>query len=118
METGVTKNINSTQRNKIKARIISVLVIGMLLGYWFHIDSIKDYEKGKELTLEQYTEGFEDYKNKLISGKHSLWAGLIAGPIVLLLLIGPYEILSFIITGFSKKMSVKNSDTISYDKMY
>ena len=64
-----TLNEGNLPQSKASTRIgklIVVLIFTCLIGYNFNSSSLQDYEKGQSLTLNEYVEGFDDYKASLL----------------------------------------------------
>lgn len=73
-------------------KVIVVLLFSIFIGYCFHTDSLKDYKKGQTLTLNEYVEGFEAYKAKLLY-HNPLWQDILFIVLAGSLLFGLYELL-------------------------
>lgn len=90
--------IPTSIKNTLIGKIFLVALSAGLLGYWFSIDSAAQFEKGKQLTLEQYTANFDQYKAKLLSpGRIPVPLGIFAMLIVLAVFFGLYELLGLLL---------------------
>lgn len=47
-------------------KVIAILILSISLGYLSHSSSFEDYQKGQNLTFNEYAEGFEDHKARLL----------------------------------------------------
>lgn len=98
MDKPLTVTIPASTKNKLIGKILVILISSGLFGYWFTIDSAAQFEKGKQLTLEQYTENFPQYKAKLLSnGRIPAPIGVFAMLIVLAAFFGLYELLGLLL---------------------
>ncbi|UJB73228.1 hypothetical protein HRE53_31490 (plasmid) [Acaryochloris sp. 'Moss Beach'] len=62
----VTFVIRKSGRNVFIAKMIILVGFSLLTGHLYTQDGIQSYERGRELTQEQYLEGYEEYKGKLL----------------------------------------------------
>jgi hypothetical protein len=67
----LTVTIPTSTKNKLIRKILVILISSGLLGYWYSIDTAAQFQKGKQLTLEQYTANFEQHKAKLMSNDYT-----------------------------------------------
>ncbi|MEH2121612.1 hypothetical protein [Nostoc sp.] len=99
-EESVTFVISKSTRNVFIAKIVILLGLTLLAGYWFARESANKYEKGRELTQEKYLERFDEYKGALLNAKqyddNPLFTTFIM-LIVVSFLIGSYELTALII---------------------
>lgn len=98
MDKRLTVTIPTSTRNKLIGKVLVILISSGIFGYWFTLDSAAQFEKGKQLTLEQYTENFPQYKAKLMAnGRMPMAGGIFAMLIVLAALFGLYELLGLLV---------------------
>lgn len=101
-EESLTFIIKRSSRNVFFAKIIILLGLSLLGSYFFAQDGIRKYERGQELTQEEYLERFDEYKGALLNGKQQYENPLFSTFIMLIVLsflIGSYE-LTAVIIGF------------------
>ncbi|UKO99947.1 hypothetical protein [Nostoc sp. UHCC 0870] len=98
-EESVTFSIKKSSRNAFFAKMIILLTLTLLLGYFYGQDGARRYEKGRELTQEKYLEKFDEYKGALLNGKQfeNPLLSTFAAFIVISFLIGSYELTALII---------------------
>lgn len=95
----VTFSIKKSSRNIFFAKIIILLSLTLLGGYFFAQNGARQYEKGRELTQEKYLERFDEYKGALLNAKqydNPLMSTFVMF-IVISFLIGSYELTALII---------------------
>lgn len=98
MDKHLTVTIPTSTKNKLIGKILIVIISSGLLGYWYSIDSAAKFEKGKQLTIEQYTANFSQYKAKLLSpGRIPIPLGIFSVLIVLSVFLGLYELLGLLL---------------------
>ena len=86
-------NIQRKARNVVIGKIILLLILGALAGYFIDASSRADYEKGKHLTREEYIKNYEAYKAELTETKPPGVAISIAGACLMLFpVFGLYEL--------------------------
>ena len=83
------------REHAVVARVIVVLLLGVLLGYGLDTSLKGDAERGKELTMKQYVADFDRYKAKLEKSDMPLAVALVSGVIMVTILFGVYELLAF-----------------------
>ena len=59
-------NLTQSKASTRIAKLIVVLIFTCLIAYSINSSSLQDYEKGQNLTLNEYVEGFDDYKASLL----------------------------------------------------
>jgi hypothetical protein len=69
-EETLTFNIKKSTRNIFFAKMIILLVLTLLGGYFYTQNAYQKYERGNELTKEKYLEEFDAYKGSLLSAKY------------------------------------------------
>ncbi len=91
--------IKKSSRNVFIAKVIILLSLSLLGGYFFAQDGARKYEKGRKLTQEKYLEKFDDYKGTLLNAKQYDNPALATFVmlIVVSFLIGSYELMALII---------------------
>jgi hypothetical protein len=77
------------------ARIVVTVVIGLVVGVLVGKSVQHDYEVGKNLTLKAYIADFEKYKNDLMKNDVPMAYDIVGGAVLVLLVIGFYELLVF-----------------------
>jgi len=77
------------------ARIVITLVIGLVVGALVGKSMQHDYEVGKNLTMKAYIADFEKYKADLMKNNVPVVYDIIGGMVLVLLVIGFYELLVF-----------------------
>lgn len=84
---------NVTQPRAITriAKLIVVLIFTFLIGYNYNSSSLQDYKKGQSLTLNEYVEGFDDYKAGLLD-YDPLWLDILVASLLVGFLFGSYEL--------------------------
>jgi len=99
-EEKLTFTIRTSTKNRIMAKLIIFLFLTGCFNYFFSQQAAKEYEKGKELTVQEYLENFDEYKSDLIASKNytnqpalTFFVSLI----VVSFLIGSYELMALII---------------------
>jgi hypothetical protein len=98
MDKHLIVQIPTSTKNKLIGKILVILISGGLFGYWYSVDSAAQFAKGKQLTLEQYTANFDQYKAKLLSSRPvAPPLGILAMLIVLAVFFGLYELLSLLL---------------------
>jgi hypothetical protein len=98
-EESLTFIIKRSSKNVFFAKMIILLGLTLLGGYFFTQDSARKYERGRELTQEKYLERFDEYKGALLNAKQYdnqlLYTFVMF--IVVSFLIGSYELTALII---------------------
>lgn len=93
-----TITIPTSSKNKLIGKILIIIISSGLFGYWYSVESGTKFAKGKQLTLEQYTANFDQYKAELLTpGRIPVPAGIITMLIVLAILFGLYELLGLLL---------------------
>ena len=78
---------------KLIARLIVVILLGLVTGYAAGKSVAKDAATGRELTLKQYIADFEKHKEELVSSDMPMWLAIISGVLMIVVLFGVYELL-------------------------
>jgi hypothetical protein len=86
--------IKRSSRNVFFAKMIILVGLTLLGGYFLSQDGARKYERGRELTQEKYLERFDEYKGALLNAKQyeNPLLSTFAMLIVLSFLIGSYEL--------------------------
>ena len=100
MSNQITITLSQTRRNVILGKVITLLMIGFVCGYFFGVDQEAEYEKGILLTLEEYVAEFEAYKSELIEEPMSHWEGMLIFSFCTFVFFGIYELVSRLVGGF------------------
>jgi hypothetical protein len=77
------------------ARVLVTVVIGLVVGVLVGKSTQHDYEVGKNLTMKEYIADFEKYKNDLMKNDVPLGYDIVGAVVLVLLVIGFYELLVF-----------------------
>ena len=86
------KNLSQSKASTRIAKLIVVLIFTCLIGYNYNSSKLQDYEKGRSLTLNEYVEGFDDYKAELL--RHDpLWQDILIAFIIVGFFFCSYELL-------------------------
>jgi len=94
----LTVTIPTSTKNKLIGKILVILISSGLLGYWYSVDTAAQFQKGKQLTLEQYTANFEQHKAKLMSNRPiPVPGGIFVMLIILAAFFGLYELLGLLL---------------------
>ncbi|MBF2026375.1 MAG: hypothetical protein IGS48_06355 [Oscillatoriales cyanobacterium C42_A2020_001] len=94
----MTIQITRSARNRLLARALVTLALGVLFSFYYAAAFTAQREKAENLTLEAYTENFENYKAKLLAGTDMPQALIpVASIFVVAFLVGSYELLVFLI---------------------
>jgi hypothetical protein len=91
--------VKKSTKNVFIAKIIILVMLSFLGGYFFAKDGARKYEKGRELTQEKYLERFDEYKGALLNAKQYDNPALATFVmfIVVSFLIGSYELTALIV---------------------
>ncbi len=85
-------NLTQPRASTRIGKLIVVLIFTCLIGYNFNSSSLQDYEKGQSLTLNEYVEGYEDYKASLLD-YDPLWVDILIAFIIVGFFFCSYELL-------------------------
>jgi hypothetical protein len=109
LEETLTFTIKKSTRNIFLAKTIILLGLTLLGGYFFTQNAYQKYERGHELTKEEYLEEFDAYKGNLLNAKqyeNPLFSTFIV-LIMVSFFIGSYELtalgIGFIIGKFPRQ---------------
>lgn len=98
MDKQIRITIPTSTKNRLIGKILVLLISSGGFGYWYSVEATAQFEKGKQLTLEQYTANFDQYKAKLLSpGRIPMPVGIFAMLIFLAIFFGLYELLSLLL---------------------
>jgi|ERR671932_537326 hypothetical protein len=91
--------IRKSSKNVFIAKVIILFTLSFLGGYFFAKDGARKYEKGQELTQQEYLARFDEYKGSLLNAKQYDNPALATFVmlIVVSFLIGSYELTALII---------------------
>ena len=100
-EESVAFVIKRSSRNVFLAKMITLLGLTLLGGYFFAQDGARKHERGRELTQEKYLEKFDEYKGVLLDAKKydDPLLSTLSMFLAVSFLIGSYE-LTVLIIGF------------------
>ena len=82
---------------KIVARVIVAILLGLVIGYFAGESVARDAAKGKDLTMKEYIADFEGHKQELESSATPMAATLVGGVIILIVVLGIYELLALVV---------------------
>jgi len=86
-------SISRKSRNVIIGKIIVILILGSLAGYFAEMSARADYEKGKSLTREAYLADYDKYRAELTDSEPSPVAfAVLVSLLVMLAAFGLYEL--------------------------
>lgn len=88
-----TITLSRSKRDVFVGKVILILVVGCVAGYFFGLDKAADLAEAQQLTLEEYTGLFEHYKADLSKGPDSAAAGIVMMVTVAFLFAAVYELL-------------------------
>lgn len=82
---------------KIVARVIVAVLLGVATGYAAGVSLASDAARGRALTMKEYVDNFDAYKNNLMGKGSSMWAMLVAGVLMVVAALAVYELLVWIV---------------------
>jgi hypothetical protein len=93
-EETLTFNIKKSTRNVFFAKMIILLSLTLIGGYFYTQNAYQKYERGNELTKEKYLEEFDAYRGSLLSAKQykNPWFSTFIMLIIVSFFIGSYEL--------------------------
>jgi len=91
-----TESATST-RHTLGAKVLVVLLAGIVLGYAVSVDLNEDVERGRALTMDQYVSEFEHHKYELESSGIDMAFGVFFGIVFTAAIFGSYELLAFVL---------------------
>ncbi|NEQ76474.1 MAG: hypothetical protein F6K23_27635 [Okeania sp. SIO2C9] len=99
------------------SRIIVFLALVIVVTFYFREYSLDRYNQGILLDKKEYISNFDEYKNELLSSTEnfSLRYSLTSSFIALLIIVGGYELIVFIVSLLIKLM-VNNRNKIDIEK--
>lgn len=99
------------------SRVIVFLVLVIVVTFYFREYSLDRYNQGILLDKKEYISNFDEYKNELLSSTEnfSLRYSLTSSFIALLIIVGGYELIVFIVSILIKFM-VNNRNKIDIEK--
>jgi hypothetical protein len=77
------------------ARLLVAVIIGLLLGVTVGKSMERDVAKGKSLTMKEYIEDFDNHRKDLTKGDMALGYAILIVTLMVMVLIGLYEVLVF-----------------------
>lgn len=86
-------------------KLTAVLILSISLGYLSNSSSFENYQKGQNLTFEEYAEGFEDHKARLLD-HGPLWYDILLLFFMVGFVIGSYELMGKVIDGALLRISL------------
>ncbi|NEN88177.1 MAG: hypothetical protein F6K48_04285 [Okeania sp. SIO3H1] len=102
---------------ELVSRVIVFLILVIVVTFYFREYSLDRYDRGILLDQKEYISNFEQYKSELLSSEKdiSLPYSLTVTFIGLLIIVGGYELIVFIVSLFIKLM-VNNRNSIDIEK--
>ncbi len=94
---------------RIVARAIVALLFGIAIGYAIGKSVEGDAARGRALTMKEYVADFESYRNDLIGNENPVWAMIIAGVVIMVLVFVIYELLVWLVDKFLRLMDRRMS---------
>ncbi len=94
---------------RIVARAIVALLFGIAIGYGIGKSVEGDAARGRALTMKQYVADFDSYRNHLIGNENPVWAMIIAGVIIMVLVFAIYELLVWLVDKVLRAMDRRMS---------
>lgn len=82
------------------ARFVVALVIGLAVGIAVGKSVERDAAQGKNLTMKEYIENFDNHKEELTSGEMPMAYAVVVGALVVIATLGLYELLVFAMDKF------------------
>jgi hypothetical protein len=82
---------------KIVARLIVVVLFGIVIGYAVGKSLAKDAARGHDLTLKEYVADFESHKKDLITSDMPMALSIFVGVLMVVAFFAVYELLVFAI---------------------
>ena len=89
---------------RIVARAIVALLFGIAIGYAIGKSVEADAARGRALTMKEYVADFGSYRNHLIGNENPVWAMIIAGVVIMVLVFAIYELLVWLVDRFLRLM--------------
>jgi hypothetical protein len=80
---------------KIVARLIVVVLFGIVIGYAVGKSLAKDATRGRDLTLKEYVADFESHKKDLITSDMPMALSMFVGVLMVVAFFAVYELLVF-----------------------
>ena len=82
------------------ARFVVALVIGLVVGIAVGKSMERDAAQGKNLTMKEYIENFDNHKEELMSGEMPMAYAVVVGALMMIATLGLYELLVFAMDRF------------------
>ena len=76
-------------------KILSILIMGSILGFIIAQSEKAGFEEGQQLTREQYIENFDQYKEEATEEPMPVWGGILAMSALIGFVVAGYELLGF-----------------------
>jgi uncharacterized membrane protein len=102
MEKEITLKVG---KNNLIGKLIAILIISLLFGYFMTKNFEKEYERGKNLTKAAYLQNYDHYKGQLMERSRNLAGNIIGVYILCLLFFGAYELFSKVVVIVLNKSS-------------
>lgn len=107
MNDDVTVTFSTKARNVLIVKIVLLVVISCLIGYYLTTDMSSKYRHSEEMTNAQYQKEFETYKAKQNQEPLSLGAGIIVSNIMIFFCFGLYETIGYGVGSLISKIGEK-----------
>lgn len=82
------------------ARFLVALVIGLVVGIAVGKSMERDAAQGKNLTMKEYIENFDNHKEEFMSGEMPMAYAVVVGALMVIATFGLYELLVFAMDKF------------------
>jgi hypothetical protein len=86
------KNLARSKPNRWIVKAIFVVGLSFVVGHTLYSHSLKEYERGRSLTLNEYVEAFDAYKAELVQSPGSLWPYVLTSLLIAAFLFAFYEL--------------------------
>ena len=86
------ENSNQSKRHRWVGKVIFVVLLSIFISHDFYSDTLQEHMRGQEITLEEYIQGFEAYKEKFKETPGPLWAYVLVTIGLISLFIAFYEL--------------------------
>jgi hypothetical protein len=99
-EEHITIVLKRSTRNVLLTKLITAIALTAFFSSYFISLSAKQYEEGKNLTVETYAEKFEQHKVNLMSANRyasNIPLAVVASFITICFLVGSYELITLLI---------------------
>ncbi len=95
MAQEITVRISEKTRNAMIGKVVVLLVAGVIAGYFYDQSVTINNERATQLTMEEYTAGYEDYKASLREEDWPLVGHVAVMLLVVGIFFGVYELIGW-----------------------